>query len=99
MGSQLHIVGRSGQVLPSEAIEQLKVTVKCEVLLKGEASEDAYLTAIDRFNKATIQEAVSNLSSLSNLLLTTCRLSSYSASPTKMFRRALNMSRNGIWKW
>jgi hypothetical protein len=75
MGSQLHIVGRNGQVLPSEAILQLKDAVKCEVLFKGEASEENYLAAIDRFNKAAIQEAVSNEYPSFKALLILARLS------------------------
>ena len=61
MGStaqDIKIVRRNGDALPESAIKQLKAAVKCDVLFKGEASEEAYLAAIDRFNKGGIQEAV-----------------------------------------
>lgn len=62
MGSvaqDIKIVSHEGEILPESAIKELKSAVKCEVLFKGEASEEAYLAAIDRFNKGGIQEAVS----------------------------------------
>jgi hypothetical protein len=73
MGSvaqDIKIVARNGDVLPESAVKQLKSAVTCEVLLKGEASEEAYLAAIDRFNKGVIQEAVSLLRACSWTFLT-----------------------------
>lgn len=61
MGSiaqNIKIVRLNGEVLPEQAIKQLKAAVKCDVMFKGEAEEEAYLAAIDRFNKGRIQEAV-----------------------------------------
>ena len=64
MGSivqEIKIVSRKGEILPESAIKKLKSMVKCEVLVKGEASEETYLAAIDRFSKGRIQEAVSSI--------------------------------------
>lgn len=62
MGSiiqKINIVSRNGIVLSEAAIQQIKSSVKGEVIVKGEAAEDVYRNAIDRFNKAGIKEAVS----------------------------------------
>lgn len=59
IGTDIKIIRRNGEVLPEQAIKELKSALKCEVLFKGEALEEAYLAAIDRFNKGRIQEAVS----------------------------------------
>ena len=62
MGSilqDIRIVRRNGEVLQEQAIKQLKSAVKCEVIIKGEASEGEYLAAVDRWNKGRIEEAVS----------------------------------------
>jgi hypothetical protein len=62
MGStaqDIKVVNRKGDILPESAIKELKSAVKCDVLIKGEAGEEAYHAAIDRFNKGGIQEAVS----------------------------------------
>jgi hypothetical protein len=61
MGStvpEIRIISRNGEVLPATAIEELKTSLKCQTLLKGEAPEEIYRAAIDRFNKAIIDEAV-----------------------------------------
>ncbi|TAQ85202.1 hypothetical protein B7494_g6476 [Chlorociboria aeruginascens] len=57
MASTSFNIIRNGGELPVIAIEELRSLVKCEVLIKGEAKEEAYVAAIDRFNKACIQEA------------------------------------------
>jgi len=54
------IIRKNGEVLPLTAIQDLKSKVKSEVLVKGEASEDAYWVAIHRWNEAYITEAVSH---------------------------------------
>ena len=54
------IIRKNGEVLPVTAIQDLKSKVKSEVLVKGEASEDAYRAAIHRWNEAYITEAVSH---------------------------------------
>jgi hypothetical protein len=62
MGSisqKFNIVSRNGKVLSEASIQKLKTSVKGEVVIKGEATEDVYRSAIDRFNKAGIKEAVS----------------------------------------
>ena len=58
LAQDVKIVRRNGEALPESAIKQLKAAVKCDVLFKGEASEELYRAAIDRFNKGAIQEAV-----------------------------------------
>jgi len=61
MGSayqSINIVRRNGETLPEAAIKQLKTSIRGEVLFKGEADEEAYRKAIDRFNKAANAEAV-----------------------------------------
>jgi hypothetical protein len=57
----IKIIRGNGEVLPEQAIKQLRTAVKCDVMFKGEADEEAYRAAIDRFNKGKIQEAVSVL--------------------------------------
>lgn len=57
--AQPQIVRQNGEVLPPTAISDLKSKVKSEVLVKGEATEDAYRAAIHRWNEAFITEAVS----------------------------------------
>jgi hypothetical protein len=54
------IIRKNGEVLPLTAIQDLKSKVKSGVLVKGEASEDAYQAAIHRWNEAYIMEAVSH---------------------------------------
>jgi hypothetical protein len=44
--------------LTQEAVKELKNAVNCGVVIKGEADEERYRAAIDRFNKAWIAEAV-----------------------------------------
>ena len=58
MAQNIKIVRRNGEALPETAIKELKVAVKGDVLFKGEAEEEVYRAAIDRFNKGGIQEAV-----------------------------------------
>lgn len=58
MASNIHIVCRTGAVLDEDALARLKASVKGEVVIKGEADEDVYRAAIDRWNKAGIDEAV-----------------------------------------
>jgi hypothetical protein len=58
MAQNINIVRRNGEALPETAIKELKAAVKGEVLFKGEAEEEVYRAAIDRFNKGGIQEAV-----------------------------------------
>jgi hypothetical protein len=58
MAQNIKIVRRNGEALPETAIKELKAAVKGEVLFKGEAEEEVYRAAIDRFNKGGIQEAV-----------------------------------------
>jgi hypothetical protein len=55
------ILNRNGDIIPESAIRELKSAVKGEILIKGEASDEAYGAAIHRFNEGTIQEAVSIL--------------------------------------
>jgi len=54
----VQLIAKNGDLLPATAVEELKTSLKCEVLLKGEAPEDTYRAAIDRFNQAVIEEAV-----------------------------------------
>jgi FAD/FMN-containing dehydrogenase len=64
MGSNardIKILDRKQQLLPEIAIQELKLSVKGEVIVKGEAPDDVYRAALDRWNKAWIQEAVSHL--------------------------------------
>jgi hypothetical protein len=61
MGSitqDLKILGNNGESPPKTAIKDLKAAVNSEVLLKGEADEEAYRAAIDRWNKGSVKEAV-----------------------------------------
>jgi len=58
MASSINIVSRNGKVLPQVAVQELKSAVKGKALFKGEAADDVYRDAIDRFNKAWIDEAV-----------------------------------------
>ncbi|KUJ10052.1 FAD-binding domain-containing protein [Mollisia scopiformis] len=51
------IVIQKGVPLPEAALANLKASVKGEVVIKGEADEVIYRAAIDRWNKAGIQEA------------------------------------------
>jgi hypothetical protein len=62
MGSNaqdIKILNRKQQLLPESAIQELKAAVKGEVIIRGDAPEKVYRAAIDRWNKAWIQEAVS----------------------------------------
>jgi hypothetical protein len=62
MGSNaqdIKLLNRKQQLLPESAIQELKAVVKGEVIVRGHAPEDVYRAAIDRWNKAWIQEAVS----------------------------------------
>jgi hypothetical protein len=52
------VLRKNGEVLPLTAIQDLKATIKGNVLVKGEASEEDYRVAIHRFNEAYITEAV-----------------------------------------
>jgi hypothetical protein len=64
MGSNaqdIKIFSRKQQPLPDVAIQELKATVHGEVIIKGEAPEEVYRAALDRWNKAWIQEAVGYL--------------------------------------
>lgn len=61
MAQNIKIARRNGEALPETAIKELKAAVKGEVLFKGEAEEEVYRAAIDRFNKGGIQEAVRTL--------------------------------------
>jgi len=58
----IHIVRRNGEVLSDAAIKELKSSVKGDIVFKGGVEEDVYRAAIDRVNKAFIQEAVRTLS-------------------------------------
>jgi hypothetical protein len=61
MGSvakEITITSRKGDLLTQEAVKELKNAVNCGVVIKGEADEERYRAAIDRFNKAWIAEAV-----------------------------------------
>ncbi|KAF8847587.1 FAD-binding domain-containing protein [Acephala macrosclerotiorum] len=57
MASKFQIVSRKGVVLEESALSHFKTSVKGEVVIKGEAAEEVYLAAIDRFNKAGVDEA------------------------------------------
>ncbi|CZR63147.1 uncharacterized protein PAC_13044 [Phialocephala subalpina] len=57
MASNVQIVSKKGVVLDAAALTQLKTSVKGEVVIKGEAAKEKYLAAIDRFNKAGVDEA------------------------------------------
>jgi hypothetical protein len=103
MGSNaqnINILNRKQQLLPKTAIQELRAAVKGEVILGGEAPDEMYRAAIDRWNKAWIQEAVRYVpdfcaSALGHWL--SFRLSSYSARPTKMSLLPCSMFRNGTW--
>jgi hypothetical protein len=56
--AQPQIIRKNGEMLPLTAVQDLKSKVKGEVLVKGEASEEIYRTAIHRWNEAYITEAV-----------------------------------------
>lgn len=63
MGSNaqdIKVLNRKRQLLPESAIQELKAAVKGEVIIRGDAPEEVYRAAIDRWNKAWIQEAVSS---------------------------------------
>lgn len=55
---RIHILRRNHEVLPEAAIQELKDSIGGEVIFKGEAAEEVYRAAINRKNKAWIQEAV-----------------------------------------
>jgi hypothetical protein len=57
--SKTNILSQSGEILSESALEELKSSVQGEVIFKGVAEEEVYAKAIDRYNKATIKEAVS----------------------------------------
>lgn len=59
MASKIQIFSRKGAVLEASILEQIKSSVAGEVVIKGEAAEEVYRAAIDRFNKAGVAEAVS----------------------------------------
>jgi hypothetical protein len=59
ISQEIKIVSRKGEVLSIATIQELKDAVKCKVMLKGEADEELYRAAIDRYNKAWVAEAVS----------------------------------------
>jgi len=67
MGSNaqdIKILSRKQQLLPEAAFQELKGAVQGEVIIKGKAPDDVYRAALDRWNKAWIQEAVSYLPKL-----------------------------------
>ena len=62
MGSNaqdIKLLNRTQQILPENAIRELKAAVEGEVIVRGEAPEEVYRAALDRWNKAWIQEAAS----------------------------------------
>jgi hypothetical protein len=64
MGSnaqEIQILSRNKQLLPETAIQEVKGAVQGEVLIRGEAPDEVYRAAIDRWNKAWVQEAVCHL--------------------------------------
>ena len=95
----LNIVRRNGELLPEKAITDLRSAVTGEVIFHGEVSEEAYLAAIDRFNKGHIQEAVSTARSSLGAVFDQISPSLYSASPRTTLLLLSNMSRTGIWTW
>ena len=67
MGSNaqdIKVFSRKQQLLPEAAFQELKGAVQGEVIIKGKAPDDVYRAALDRWNKAWIQEAVSYLPKL-----------------------------------
>jgi hypothetical protein len=78
------ILNKKGEILPTSAIEELKASIECEVVVKGEATEDVYRKAIHRFNEAFILEAVSSKIRGSKVTELICSLrASSSSSRTK----------------
>lgn len=59
MGSiqQQEILGKNGKIISSDAIEELKASLKGKIVLKSESQE--YKDAIHRWNEVYITEAVS----------------------------------------
>lgn len=57
-GKDIQIFRRNKELLPDSAIKDLKSSIKGEVIVKGEAADDIYRDAIDRWNKVWVQEAV-----------------------------------------
>jgi hypothetical protein len=47
------------KVLDQRILLDLKQKLKCELVIKGESSDEKYRSAIDRWNKAYIEEAAS----------------------------------------
>jgi hypothetical protein len=66
IATNINIVSKSGEKLPESAFAELRSRVKGEVVIKGEAEEDVFRAAIDRYNKASISEAVRIILSSSN---------------------------------
>jgi hypothetical protein len=52
------LLSRGGQEIPKSIIDELKAGIKCDIVVKGEASAEVYNAAIDRWNKASVKEAV-----------------------------------------
>ena len=53
------ITRKNGESLPDKAVQDLKANIAGEVLVRGEAPEETYRSAVHRWNEAYIEEAVS----------------------------------------
>jgi hypothetical protein len=56
--SGVHVKNLKDQEVPVSAIEELKTTTKCEIVVKGESPAEIYEEAIDRWNKIFPKQAV-----------------------------------------
>ena len=65
LGRTLHdtqLRRKNGEILSATAIAELKDTVSCNIVVRGQASADEYRAAIDRWNHNGIKEAVRHTS-------------------------------------
>jgi hypothetical protein len=49
------------EAITLEELHHLKQVLACELVIKGEASEEKYNATIDRWNKAYIEKAVGHI--------------------------------------
>lgn len=60
MGSNsIPFLTKKGGTLSSDAIPELKITLTCKIVIKGEAPHEDYLAANERWNRAGDYKSVS----------------------------------------